>query len=520
MGREVELKLQVPPSAIDEVARVPWLSEAANAPAKHENLNLVTVYFDTAKSKLRKHGLALRVRHIGADRVQTIKALQQAARGAFGRDEWEEKITGDKPDLKFAKGTALEPLATKKLRRKLQPMFETVVESAAFPIHVGDADLELAVDRGHIKARERHEPVSEIEIELKHGDRGAIATIAERLAQSARVAYAALSKPERGYALSAGQSAKAVCRGAIALDPEISTAAAFQAIALSCLDHTAANERAVREGDTEGVHQMRVGLRRPRAAISIFKELLPGSETEAVQSELRWLTEQLGPARDLDVLLEHRVSKERRVPPIGRDIDLLERDLQGRRDAGLQKAKAAIDSDRYRALGLRTALWVTNGEWSKSTEPLRVARRERPALEFAADIFDTRSKKISKRLEEIEGLDARQRHKLRVAVKKLRYACEFFAGLFDNRKRTRERSRLTAILKTLQGSLGALNDIEVHKRLAVMIAHPRKHTRKQAEKALAMGFIAGQEQQQIASRIAVTEKAGGKLPKSAKFWRV
>jgi len=51
----------------------------------------------------------------------------------------------------------------------------------------------------------------------------------------------------------------------------------------------------VREGDTEGVHQMRVGLRRLRAAISIFKELLPDSETEAVKSELRRLTEQLGP---------------------------------------------------------------------------------------------------------------------------------------------------------------------------------------------------------------------------------
>jgi hypothetical protein len=32
-----------------------------------------------------------------------------------------------------------------------------------------------------------------------------------------------------------------------------------------------------------------------------------------------------------------------------------------------------------------------------------------------------------------------------------------------------------------------------------------------------MGFIAGQEQQQIASCIAVAEKAGGKLPKSAKI---
>jgi inorganic triphosphatase YgiF len=250
MGREVELKLQVPPSAIDEVARLPWLSEVTGGPAKREKL--VTVYFDTAKSKLRKHGLALRVRHSGSNRLQTIKALRKGDRGPFGRDEWEERIADDKPNLKLAKGTALEPLATKKLQRKLRPVFETVVERAAFPIRSAQADLELAVDRGHIEARECREPVSEIEIELKHGDRGAIATIAERLAQSAPVAYEAQSKPERGYALSAGQAAKAVCRSAIDLDPEVSTAAALQTIALSCLDHTAANERAVREGRYRG----------------------------------------------------------------------------------------------------------------------------------------------------------------------------------------------------------------------------------------------------------------------------
>src|SRR5215469_4257565 len=517
MGREVELKLEVPPSAIDEVARLPWLSDVASGPVKHEKL--VTVYFDTAKSKLRQHGLALRVRHSGTNRLQTIKAVQKGARGAFGRDEWEERIAGDKPNLKLAKGTALEPLAKKKLQRKLKPVFETVVERAAFPIRSGEADLELAVDRGHVKAREHREPVSEIEIELKHGDRRAIAAIAERLAQSAPVAYAARCKPERGYALSAGQAAKAVCRSAIDLDPEVSTAAAFQTIALSCLDHAAASGRAVREGDTEGVHQMRVGLRRLRAAISIFKELLPGPETEAVKSELKWLTEQLGPARDFDVLLEQRVNEERRIPPIGNEIDLLEDDLQARRDAGLQKAKAAVDSDRYRALGLRTALWITNGEWSKSAEPLTIADRERRAVELAAEILDKRSKKISKKVEDIEALDARQRHKLRIAVKKLRYACEFFAGLFDRRKQIRGRKQLSSILKTLQGSLGTLNDIEVHKRLAVMIAHSRKRARKQAEKALAMGFIAGQEQREIASCLAAAEKAGGQLSNSAKFWK-
>lgn len=219
------------------------------------------------------------------------------------------------------------------------------------------------------------------------------------------------------------------------------------------------------------------------------------------------------------MLIEKRVKKERRVPPIHSEIDLLESDLRTRRDAGLQKAKAAVDSDRYRALGLRTALWVTNGEWSENAEHLTVAQRERRAVEFAAEILDKRSKKISKKIEDIETLDARGRHKLRIAVKKLRYACEFFAGLFGNRKETRERKRLTSVLKTLQGSLGTLNDIEVHKRLAVTIAHPRKRSRKQAEKALAMGFIAGQEQQQIASCIAAAEKTGERLSNSGKFWK-
>jgi inorganic triphosphatase YgiF len=131
MGREVELKLEDPSSAVDEVARLPWLSEVTNGQAKREKL--VTVYFDTPKSKLRKHGLVLRIRHSGSNRLQTIKALQKGARGSFGRNEWEERIAGDKPVLKLANGTALEPLATKKLQRKLKPAFETVVERAAFP---------------------------------------------------------------------------------------------------------------------------------------------------------------------------------------------------------------------------------------------------------------------------------------------------------------------------------------------------------------------------------------------------
>ena len=173
-------------------------------------------------------------------------------------------------------------------------------------------------------------------------------------------------------------------------------------------------------GNTEGIHQMRVGLRRLRAAISVFKDLVLGSETKAIKTELKWLTEQLGPARDFDVLIEQRVRPMHRSSPITAELGALERDLEVKREAGLEKAKAAVNSERYRKLGLRTALWIANGEWSSSPEPFSVARRQRPALEFAAEHLAKRTKKILKKLEDIEALDAQRRHKPRISVKKLR----------------------------------------------------------------------------------------------------
>jgi CHAD domain-containing protein len=321
--------------------------------------------------------------------------------------------------------------------------------------------------------------------------------VADHLARSVPITYAASSKAEHGYALSADEAEKPAGAGTIDLDPNVSTADALQTIALSCLDHAASNERAVRAGGPEGIQQMRVGLRRLRAAISVFKHLLCGPETETIKTELKWLTEKLGPARDFDVLIEQRIRPMHRSGPITVELGALERDLEVRRDAGFEKAKAAVNSERYRELGLCVALWIANGEWSRSSEPLSVARRQRPAPEFAVEQLAKRTKKISQKIEDIEALDAQRRHKLRISVKKLRYACEFFAGLFDGRRRITQRKHFVKTLKNLQKSLGNLNDIEVHKRLATSIAHPRRRSRKQTAKARAMGFIAGREDRDL-----------------------
>ncbi len=521
MAREVELKLEMPRVAADRVAELPWLRELTSGPVIREKL--VTVYFDTRKHRLRAHGLSLRIRRAGGKRLQTIKTLGDGGNGAFGRGEWEREVGRDRPDLKLAAGTALERLATKKLARKLRPVFETAVERTAIPLRCDGAEVELAIDRGHIASGGHRAPISEIELELKHGDPAALATLAERLAHALPAAYGVLAKSERGYALSAGEAGQPAGAEPIALPGAASTRDALTAIGLSCLKQLISNQDAVRAGAAEGVHQMRVGLRRLRAALSIFKELTRGAEAEAIKAELKWLTGEMGAAREFAVLIEERVRKLRRAELGVGGAGVLKQDLDARRRQALDRARAALDGERYRRLGLRIALWLARDGWSQADDPLDTARRERPARDFAAEVLAGRLKKIVKKIARVEELSVRERHKLRIATKKLRYATEFFASLFAGRKREARGRQLANILEGLQDSLGTLNDIEAHKRLARRVVAagkpPAEPIRRKAEKSYAMGFITGQEQKQIASCLAAAAKAGKRLSKTRPFWR-
>jgi len=134
MPQEVELKLLLllPPRTNVDLDRLTWLKDLASGEERHQRL--VSVYFDTAKRKLRRHGLTLRLRHIGASRVQTVKALTRGARSALGSDEWETEIDGDKPDLKRTRKTALRPLIGKKQRGRLAPVFTTDVQRTTVPL--------------------------------------------------------------------------------------------------------------------------------------------------------------------------------------------------------------------------------------------------------------------------------------------------------------------------------------------------------------------------------------------------
>ncbi|HEX3430662.1 MAG TPA: CHAD domain-containing protein [Rhizomicrobium sp.] len=515
MNTETELKLTAPARVLQALPRSPWLREMACGRTKRDKL--VSRYFDTPDCKLQQKGVALRLRREAGKRIQTIKTGNGSA-GALSRGEWDKEINGDRPDLGAAKGTPLERVLKNGAEKDIRAVFETHVERITIPLQTGQSDVELALDRGFIRAGKRRETLHEIELELKDGDPRDLAALAERFSDTWPVSYGALTKAERGYALRSGRRGQPVQAGDIRLDAAQSVGSAFSAIGLSCLHHLAGNQAAVRKGDPEGVHQMRVGLRRLRAAISVFKEITEGEKTEAIKNELKWLTEQLGPARDLDVLVEDALRPLHDEHPRNRDIEILKSDVQDQRKEGFTQAKAAVESPRYRKLVIDTALWLIAGPWSRKEYPPKQAALQKPIDAFTSGVLRKRTKKIVKKSRKAGELDARSRHKLRIAVKKLRYSTDFFASLFAKKKERKTRKDFEEILKGLQDSLGKLNDIAVHDRLAGQMVQLGRCTKKELQKVYAMGLLSGGEHKLAATCIADAKKTGKKLADAKPFW--
>jgi inorganic triphosphatase YgiF len=266
MGNEIELKFQVAPQDLRRLKASRVLHGHNCKPAKPQNL--VSVYFDTTKHKLRKNGVSLRVRRSGDERLQTVKT--EGSAGAFSRGDWEHTIDGDAPDLRKVRGTALEPLLTKKVKRNLRPIFATHVRRTSVAVRKNGSHIEVALDEGQIRAGRKSAAIDEVELELKHGNPQDLIKLARAIGDLVPATLALKSKSERGYDLVVNKPPQVVWDQKIELQSGLSTGDAFRIIGRSVLRHISAQEPAVRASAAEGVHQMRVGLRRLRAAVSLF----------------------------------------------------------------------------------------------------------------------------------------------------------------------------------------------------------------------------------------------------------
>jgi inorganic triphosphatase YgiF len=511
---ELELKLEVPAASLPDLGNLPILRTRTA-----ETQTVVSVYYDTPKQKLRKNGFLLRVRRIGDRHVQTIKGV--AGSQLFERDEWEDEIAGETPNLRLARDTALEPLVSRRLWQRLKPIFETRVRRRTFSVRDGDRAIEVALDKGRIGTGERARPLCELELELKGGTKAALFDLAHEVVDGLPARLSLRSKAERGFALLDGTETTSLKAAPVELRPEMRAGDGLRAIGRSCLRQVADNVPALEAGDPEGVHQMRVGLRRLRAAMSLFSDLLSDAQSAALKLEVEWLTKELGPARELEVLVQRVMVLVKRQHTHLSGLSDMARALVRQRGDALDQARAAVDSPRFRRLLLDIAGWIEIGQWASPQDDLRRECIETPIATFAAAALQRSWRKLRKKGKALRELDPRSRHKLRVQGKKLRYASEFFATLFQRRKPARRQKRFLSKLRSLQVSLGDLNDIVVHEDLIRANAHldrPAGSRRTDPASAFAAGFLTGHEDARLEAAIDDAAEACVALIRTKPFW--
>jgi triphosphatase len=244
--------------------------------------------------------------------------------------------------------------------------------------------------------------------------------------------------------------------------------------------------------------------------------LLEGEESERIKENLKWLSEQLGPARDFDVFVQDEVPAMEQDQNRHASLASLEQSLVARRDKAMAQAKAVVAGERYRHIVLETGLWAIAGEWAKSSDEMETFRRERPIKAVAEEILDQRTRKVLKKLARLKKMDAMKRHKLRIAVKKLRYAEGFFRALYNSARANRERKVFQARLRALQNALGRLNDIHVHQQFASNEIAKRK--RGKVKVTYGLGFVAGRELASIPDCVAAAAKTGKRFGRHSHYW--
>ena len=515
MPIETELKLQLPPTLQNVDSHQLLARLKPNLRSKGIKRVLRNVYFDTAERDLAKRGIALRVREIGRKRIQTLKVPDGGAVGLQTYREIEAELPGNAPSLAKINDRALAQELREGVWPRLQPVFFTNFERTSWRLPYRGSEIEVSLDRGSITAGDREEPINELEIELKGGDRVALWGAAEELLDIVPFRLGHATKAARGYALAdeaMPQPQKAV---PVELSEDDTVAIAFEKIVASCISQMQANEAAMlANGAVEAIHQFRVALRRLRAIVGAYRELIDDTVHAAWSIDLRWAQRACGPARDLDVLVLETLSQMSSHLPHDEAFQRFTQVANEERATARREAMQALNNPRYAAMQLQLFQGLHNGAWRHA---LAGPILDAPVTEFAERLLQSRYKRIMKLGEHWSELPDSELHRLRIFGKKLRYVALAFSSLFKPKASKRFQDRLS----DLQDCLGAVNDGAVGRQLVRRLVE-----RAGAECALepadlqrVQGMIIGWQTHVVHEKIGHFQEVWTAFADTKRFWR-
>lgn len=480
-ARELTRLFRLPPGLADEqvLHALRAAGYAAGTPAESRSSEL---YLDTHDGRLARQGLCLR-------RRRTVRRWELLDRGAL--------LVGRRGGAAAPPaGEMTERIAAVVGARRLLPVLEARIVSRV--VFRGRGGLEVALQRWELADPHRRRPPLSVRLLAVRG-KGPGVRASAGIAATLPVLLGATEVDD------------VVAVGLAALDLPVPGAPPPASLQLAATDVPAEVVRkvlgrqvhalrvnldgAVLDLDVEFVHDMRVATRRSRAAVRLFAAVLDPAWASRMREELAWAAGELGAVRDLDVLLARLSAQLSRAGIAAEAAGRVLGPLEARRREARGALVAALGSARFAAL------------LDSLADPATIGGEEAPALEWGARLVDAAARRFRKwRRRQAEGLAPEELHRLRIAFKRLRYTCEFFATLLGDeaQEAIRELVRFQDILGRHQDAVMAGR---VLAELAAAVA-PRD-----AGRLVELGALMQVQREEAAAERAAFAAAWPALPK-------
>jgi CHAD domain-containing protein len=490
------LELELPPDELARLLRAPAVLAVRAGRLRTTRASIV--WHDTAEAALAGDGLALS-HHEGAPQPWRLEGLHGHMGPASPAAPARVLAEAATPEaLPIAVPGPLAPIAAFSGRHRV------------LPLRMAGEAARLGVLDGALRGVAQDLATCRVVLD---GETWAVAALAYSLAGSLRLTVPRTSLAAHAMAVARGRAPapRRLCAPAIPPGLSVDDALVF---VTATLGHAILHWGALvpDRSSTEPVHQMRVSVRRLRSALSVFRRAVQDEAGQApwlddLADRMRLLAATLGAARDWDVFLAGTGEALARAFGADRRVAGLLAAASRKREAAYAALAAHLGGPAWPRLELTLALLPITRPWHVGAAPKLADMLASPVDAYAARALARRARRVLAPGESLAGLPAPALHDVRKQAKQLRYAAEFFAGLFADRAARRYLKRL----EKLQAVLGRVNDTAVAAALTAQLGGG-------ADRAFAAGVVQGFGAGRAARDAGQVRRAWRKFGKAAPFW--
>jgi len=434
---EIELKLVLPGQEA-EVAVVACLRENDYTVEDLDPVRHVDTYLDTFDWSLMKNKLSLRYRVSNSAAVYTLKSIGPIEDGIAKRMETEVPL--DRPvdlptqiPLKRIRKRVDRIIFPRKLLEQIQVRTERRRYRVVSP---EGAEIELVFDTSSFSLRGLHKPRrtqrrNEMEAELRNGPETALEALSSLLSKKFNYSPSKASMFEvaiERFKITV-PSKKPAERLRVRLDDRLDLAIR-KVLTVQFQRFREQLPGVLLDVDTEFVHQARVATRRMRSGLRFFRDAIPEATADYLGGELKWLGGTFGAVRDLDVFLLSLSRFKGKIELFpGKKKQAFESWIEKHRRGLLDVLCETLGSPRYKTLERRITQFLERPLPLRPRAPLAVKAVREVAPVLIIDKFEAAIKQGATVLAKPK---LKEFHRLRIQMKRLRYACEFMAPAYDD----------------------------------------------------------------------------------------